>query len=257
LHLSEKYVWLTWSSAFLAPWLGLFLCFRHYRAMMIQVSVLTMPFGLTQPLFVPGYWNPPSLFDLAQRTGFDIESLIFCFAIGGVGAVLYNIATNQDLRPLGREERTSWRHHYHRIALLVPVVAFPVLCSTPLNPIYSAIAAMAFGGAATAACRPDLKSKTLVGGCLFAVYYAIFMLLLELSAPGYIARVWNLRALSGVMVGGVPVEELLFGFAFGTYWSGIFEHLTWRGLVEPGRGPRNPHFEQSFPSATKDQLVPS
>lgn len=184
--------------------------------------------------------EPPSLFDFVQRTGFDIESLIFCFAIGGVGAVLYNIATNQDLRPLGREERTTWRHHYHRIALLVPVVAFPILCLTPVNPIYSAIAAMAFGGAATAACRPDLKSKTLIGGCLFAVYYAIFMLLLEWSAPGYIARVWNLRDLWGVVVGGVPLEELLFGFAFGTYWSGIFEHLTWRGLVEPSRGPGIP-----------------
>lgn len=37
-------------------------------------------FGLTEPLFVPKYWNPPSLFDLAQRTGFGIKSLIFCFA---------------------------------------------------------------------------------------------------------------------------------------------------------------------------------
>jgi hypothetical protein len=28
-----------------------------------------------------GYWAPPSLFSLAQKTGFDIESLIFSFAI--------------------------------------------------------------------------------------------------------------------------------------------------------------------------------
>jgi hypothetical protein len=26
------------------------------------------------------YWNPPSLFDLAHRTGFDVESFILCFA---------------------------------------------------------------------------------------------------------------------------------------------------------------------------------
>lgn len=41
-----------------------------------------MLLGFTEPLFVPAYWNPPTLFDLAQRTGFDIESLIFTFAIG-------------------------------------------------------------------------------------------------------------------------------------------------------------------------------
>jgi hypothetical protein len=58
---------------------------------MLRVSTLTALFGLTQPLFVPAYWNPPSLFDLAHRTGFDIESLIFCFAIGGLGAAGYRV----------------------------------------------------------------------------------------------------------------------------------------------------------------------
>lgn len=232
--ISEQYVWLSWSSAFLLPWLGLFFCFRRYRKIMTWASLLTMPFGLSEPLFVPRYWNPPSLFDLAQRTGFDIESLIFCFGIGGVGTVLYNIATDHDLKPIGSCERGKHRHQYHRVALLAPIVAFPIFYFMPCNPIYPAVAAMAFGGAATIACRNDLKSKTLVGGGLFTAYYAVFMLLLEWSAPGYIGRVWNLPALSGVVIVGIPLEELLFGFAFGMYWSGIFEHLTWQGLVKPG-----------------------
>ena len=87
---------------------------------------------------------------------------------------------------------------------------------------------MALGGAATVACRPDLKWNTLIGGLLFAAYYAIFMLLLEWSAPGYIARVWNLSPLTGVLIEGIPLEELLFAFAFGVYWSGIYEHLAWQ-----------------------------
>jgi Lycopene cyclase len=244
--MSDSYVWLTWSAAFLVPWLGLFLCFRRDRKVMIWASVLTTPFGLTEPLFVPQYWNPPSLFDLAQRTGFDIESLIFCFAIGGVGVVLYNIVTDRGLQPLGTKERASRRHQYHRAALFVPVVAFPVFCLTPLNPIYSAIASMTFGSAATVACRPDLQSEMLIGGGLFSAYYAVFMLLLEWSAPGYIARVWNLPALSGVMIAGIPLEELLFGFSFGTYWSGIYEHLTWQRVAE--RDPRSWHLFTRFPS---------
>jgi hypothetical protein len=88
---------------------------------------------------------------------------------------------------------------------------------------------MGLGGLATVACRPDLKWKTVLGGILFAAYYAAFMGLLEWSAPGYLERVWNLAALSGVMVVGIPLEELLFGFAFGSYWSGVYEHLTWQG----------------------------
>jgi len=54
-----------------------------------------------------------------------------------------------------------------------------------------------------------------------------------------IAQVWNLPALSGVPVRGIPLEELLFGFAFGMYWTGVYEHLTWRGApvhTRPLRG---------------------
>ena len=61
----------------------------------------------------------------------------------------------------------------------------------------------------------------------------IFMALLEWSAPGYIARVWNLAALSGVMIAGIPLEELLFGFAFGIYWSGAYEHVAWQAVQAP------------------------
>lgn len=49
-------------------------------------------------------------------------------------------------------------------------------------------------------------------------------------APGYIARVWNLGALSGLTVAGAPVEELLFAAAFGAYWSGVYDHFTWRRM---------------------------
>ena len=37
---------------------------------------------VTEPVFVPEYWNPPSLFELAQRTG------IAAMALGAIAAVL-------------------------------------------------------------------------------------------------------------------------------------------------------------------------
>jgi hypothetical protein len=231
-----QYVWITWASAFLAPWLGLLLVLPRYRRIMVWASVLTTPFGLTEPLFVPRYWNPPSLFDLAHRTGFDIESLIFCFGIGGVGAVLYNTVARSTPQPVGAAERRQGRHRHHRAALLVPIVVFPLLLPTGWNPIYPAIAAMGLGAAAAGACRPDLARRTWVGGWLFAGYYVVFFLGLEGSAPGFVERVWNLPALSGVRVAGIPVEEILFAFGFGAYWSSVYEHLAWRRDAPAGSG---------------------
>ncbi len=226
------YVWLIWSCAFLLPWITLYLFSDQWqRKAMWWGSIFMALFGLTEPFFVPQYWNPPSLFELAQRTGFDIESIIFSFAIGGIGTVLYNSLTRSRLEPVDRQERRHARHGLHRWALATPFTLFPVLYFLPWNPIYAAIAAMVLGAIAAVLCRPDLKANTLVGGVLFLAIYTIFLLGLKWSAPGYIEQVWNLKALSGVVIYGLPLEELVFGFSFGLVWTGIYEHFTWRRSV--------------------------
>src|SRR3989344_722195 len=86
-----QYIWLIWSLILIAIWLGIyaFLDSKDRKKEMLTVSLWTSLLGLTEPLFVTEYWNPPSLFDLAQRTGFDIESFIFSFGIGGIAFVIY------------------------------------------------------------------------------------------------------------------------------------------------------------------------
>lgn len=225
-----KYVWLIWSGAFLIPWALLYFFKPGYRQKMLHVSLATSLLGLSEPIFVPEYWNPPSLFDLAQRTGFDIESLIFCFAIGGIGAVMYNALANRNIEPVPHEERHAGRHRWHRLAIAAPFLAFPVLYFLPWNPIYPGIVALLIGGIANVLCRPDLLRYTLLGGVLFLLLYTVFMVMLHILVPGYIEQVWNLPALSGVLPSGIPFEELAFGFAFGLYWAGIYEHFTWHRI---------------------------
>lgn len=195
---------------------------------MLWASLFTAPFGLTEPLFVPEYWNPPSLFDLARTTGFDIESLIFCFGIGGIGAVSYNLLTRRQFALAEESERRSPLHRFHFWALAAPFISFPILYLFRWNPIYPSIAAMLVGVFSAVLCRPDLARKTWGGALVFLVYYAIFLLGLEWTAPGYIERVWNTAALWGLNVAGIPVEELLFASAFGAYWAGVYEHYSWR-----------------------------
>ena len=229
--MTYHYVWLIWSSAFLLPWVLLYWLFPRYRTAMWWASIFMAPFGLTEPLFVPEYWNPPSLFELARRTGFDIESIIFSFAIGGIAAVLYNIITRKRPEPLRPGEWHSSPPRWHRWALALPFALFPILYFLPWNVIYPAIAAMIAGAIAAVLCRPDLKANTLVGGILFLIIYTVFLLGLKWSAPGYIEDVWNLEALSGGLIYGLPLEELVFGFAFGLFWTGIYEHFAGKRSV--------------------------
>jgi hypothetical protein len=172
------FVWLIWSSAFLLPWVVLYLTNPLSRTAMWRASFATALLGLTEPIYVPRYWNPPSLFELAQRTGFDIESLIFAFAIGGIGCTLYDTLTKQDLRELRSVERHSSRHRLHRLALLAPFFVFLPLYFLRWNPIYPSLLALLIGAVASVICRPDLIRKTLIGGLLFFELYGVFILVL-------------------------------------------------------------------------------
>lgn len=229
------YAWLFWSLLSLVPWGVIYFSLRdrEKKREMLVVSFWTALIGLTEPFFVPLYWNPPSLFDLALRTGFDIESFIFSFGIGGIAIVAYDRIFRASDRKVPSYEKHSPRHHYHLLTLMLAPVAFVVLFfTTSLNPIYSAIIAMIVGGIATWYCRPDLKNKMFASALIFLGIYFVYFLVLIAFYPGYVEQVWNLEALSGIRIFGIPLEELLFATSFGFLWSSVYEHVAWKRLIK-------------------------
>lgn len=228
-----EHVWLIWSLIILALWAGIYISKKGVRKEMLIMSVITMTFGLTEPLFVPEYWMPPSLFNMAEKTGFDIESLIFSFAIGGIGTVLYNLIFKRVLSEIPQTERSHQRHRLHIYILFIPALVFIIIALfTSLNHIYCGIIALFIGGLATLYCRPDLKRKIWVGGILFTVLYFIYFGSILLFFPWYVKLYWNLNNITNILLLGIPIEELLFAFTFGMYWSGLFEHIYWRKLIK-------------------------
>jgi len=81
--------------------------------------------------------------------------------------------------------------------------------------------------------RPDLARKTWVGGPIFPACHGLFLQGPERLSAGYIERIWNLEALSGIEVWGMPAGEPGRAVAFGMYWSGVFEHFTWTRSARP------------------------
>jgi hypothetical protein len=151
------YVWLLWSLVFVGHWGVLFVANPGKRRAMWRTSLVTALFGVTEPLFVPRYWNPPSLFELAPRTGFDIESFIFAFAVGGIGMVLYTTLTRREFVSLGAADRREHRHRLHRVALIAPFALLIPGFLMPWDPIYPSVLALVLGALAAVICRPDLE----------------------------------------------------------------------------------------------------
>lgn len=228
-----QYAWLIWSLMLLIIWAIVYFLLdaKDKKREMLVVSLWTSLLGLTEPFFVPEYWSPPSLFDFAQRTGFDIESIIFAFGIGGLASVIYERIFRTVHEKMSITVQHASRHRYHLWAIFsAPIIFVLLVTTTNLNPIYSAEIAMVSGGLFAWYCRPDLKRKMIVSAFLFLGLYFFYFLTLIFMYPGYVERVWNLKAISGILVLGVPLEELMFAFSFGFLWSNIYEHLMWRRL---------------------------
>ena len=230
-----QFAWLLWGLFLIVIWgvVYLLLKSKESKKEMLWVSLWTSLLGFTEPLFVPEYWNPPSLFDLAHRTGFDIESLIFSFGIGGIAAVLYERIFHTRHQMMPQREHYAPRHRWHFWAIVsAPIIFAVLLLATNLNPLHSAIIAMTAGGLFAWYCRPDLKKKMIVSAFIFLALYFFYFLTLIAFYPGYVERVWNLPAISGILILGIPLEELMFAFSFGFLWSNVYEHFTWRKIIK-------------------------
>lgn len=228
-----QYIWLIWSLILIAIWLVVYISLRSgsEKKEMLTVSLWTSLLGLTEPLFVPEYWSPPSLFDLAMRTGFDIESLIFAFAAGGVVFALYQLVFHKKHGHMQKMSRHTPKHRFHYVVILsVPVLIIGLFIATNLNPIYNFIIAGVVGGLLAWYCRPDLGRKMFVSAGFFLVVYYFYFLTLIAMSPGYVNNVWNFNTLSGILITGIPLEELLFAITLGFYWSSVYEHITWKKL---------------------------
>lgn len=213
------------SLVFLAVWLVIFAARQPLRRKMLLVSVVTSFMAFLEPVFIPAYWTPPSLFDLASKTLLDIESFIFLFAVGGIASVLYEAILDGELQKVSTNKVHGRRRSLHLASLLSMPILFSLLLGlTGLNPIYSISLALFVGSIAATLCRPDLTKNTWVGGLLFAGLYFVFFLLITLVFPGFVNS-WNLSALSGILIFNVPLEEITFAFTFGMLWSGGYEHI--------------------------------
>ncbi|MBP9772011.1 MAG: hypothetical protein KBD16_03785 [Candidatus Pacebacteria bacterium] len=229
----EQYVWLCVALFFLAVWILIYcLSDKAARRDMWVSSLIMAPFGLSEPLFVPEYWSPPSLFNLALTTGFDIESIIFMFGVCGVAGVLYQLLFRLRLASYRPARSTHRRLHIHIAPLVLLILCLLVLpFISPLNPIYCGLIGGILGCVWVAVFRKDLIVPMFGGGILFALLYFLAFQAVVLFIPSYIESVWNLSALSGILFIGVPLEEIVWGFSMGVACTSFYEYLFDKRLV--------------------------
>ena len=205
-------------------WLLLYVLRKDLRKHIIFSSTLALPLGFSESFFFSSYWSPSTLFHLAERTGFDLESFLFSFSVGGIAAVLYETLLQKHLRKAREKRRITKEHVVFLIILLfIFFVFFSFLFKTFMHAV---IVSMALGGLVIMFFRKDLIKETFVGGFLFfLLYFLVLFFVNTFLFPGWVSHTWNVEQLSGILILGIPLEELLWAFTFGFLWAPLYEYL--------------------------------
>ena len=211
--------WFISSILLLGIWLLFWIFNSRLRKRMLLYSVLLMPTGIAQAMFVPEYWDPSSVFNLTTRIGFDIESLVFSFAIGGISIALFELFPFKRFNQL---ERTPEDQRLIISASGVSVIIYIVAELLNFNPIYSLLAALYSGSFFLMTLKPTMIREVIKSGLVFLCFYTIGFMMLNLLFPDFISKTWNFSNLSNILILGIPAEEFAYAFGFAMMWYMLY-----------------------------------
>lgn len=168
----------------------------------------------------PGYWSPPTLFNLGQKTGgLAIEDELFIFFASALVAGLYDFIFRVKIsKTVNKKMKKS-----HAL-LAGAAVGFAIYAFTPINAMYFLIILQSVGAGVLVWQRRDLQRHSLAAGLFFLVFYFVLYSIFNLLFPNFVPDYYNLQRTTHILIAGIPLEEYLYALSFGLLWGPIYEY---------------------------------
>lgn len=222
------YAYLIGSLVFLAVWALLFWKARPFRREMVILSLITAVFGpISEFWYFRDYWRPELLIKFPLG-GF--EDLLFGFAIGGIGAVVYEaIFINRICLCQRKRLKKEWFLLVFGLILGITMIVLSNLLG--INSIYASSLGMLLAAAIMLYFRPDLLPNAVGSGVLVALIMFTIYITPQILFPQvhqWMAKVWKLYGTrQGILIlGHVPLTEMVWGFSWGLVWGPIYEFMV-------------------------------
>jgi len=231
-----RYAFLVLALLLAIPGALAYLVRRDLRPSIRLGVALSLPFALTEPLFLADdYWRPEFLFDLGDRLGFGLEDFLFVAALAAVSVASYPVVASRTLAPLEGVARSKRAVVLRAGTLLLAVSACAAALYVAGMPmIEAAPLAMVAGTAVAWARRPDLVTPAFAGALTTMLVYHVACLILAATHPQVFHTVWRAGGSGSILVLGVPLEELVYAAAAGFAASIFLPHARGDRLVPLG-----------------------
>lgn len=216
------------SIVFFVIWLALFLFSGETRREQIIMSIvgLVLSPGI---LLIASYDFRQIVSDEVSAVG--IEDFLFAFSFFGVAAVIYQALIGRHAHKI-RGSRYEVKHLGHWVGHLLLILGLWAFAALLLIHVFdlSSIQGLIVGGLLVGmyiiADRHDLTMNALLSGLfmaalIFIVEQIFFVRLFPIDAAAF----WQFDALSGFIIGGIPLEELMWAAVVGFTIGPLYEYL--------------------------------
>ena len=197
-------------------WLSLYLLRKDLRRRQLFVSLFTAPVAITQVLwFYHDYWRPQYLWEMnIYGVSFGAENVLFCFFIGGIGAVLYEVVFQQ-------KYRSGRARYWETLGLIVATIFLYILFhAAGIVSIVASSLSLVTTSLVMIAIDKNLRTDWFLNAiCMFVLITMMYLIWFALY-PGLVEKFWVSSALSGIQPFGIPVEELTWYVSWAMF-SGI------------------------------------
>ena len=224
--LNFKYAYLIGTIIFLIPWTILFFFRKDYRKEMIFMS-FAIGIGSVVTAYLwwtIDWWRPETI----TNTRVGIEDFLMGFSNGGIAAVLYGAIYKKRLSK--HIKKINDVGTFNICLILFFIIAF-LFWGFNITSFWASTIAMIIAAIYTLYTRRDLFFNALASGILMTIVSLPFYHFLTLLFPDFIYRTWMFQHLSGIIIIGVPLEDLIFYFLFGFIIGPLYEYWQNKRLV--------------------------
>jgi len=218
------YTYLFGTGIFMIPWIIFYILRKDLRKEMIVMSIFgaIMGFVTSYLWWTIDWWEPVTM--TGTRVG--IEDILLGFFNGGIAAIAYEVffkRTYSHVKRRGREKE-----------IVVLIVTMTLLISflfwiIKLHSFISCVLMLIYGFLFIAILRKDLITPAIINGFFMMLISIPVYLACEFVSSGWIHRMWQFKYLSGILVLGIPIEDLIFYFQFGLFIGPLYK--LWHGFM--------------------------
>ncbi len=208
---------------FFVIWLVFFLlCHKLHRQMFI-IGLFLVASSPVNIIWHYDYWHPLYIFG----TSFRFEDFFWGFAFAGIAATAYEFFFHKHLRAENKLSLVTTGLRMIKLLFIIIIgLLFIFTNILGLNSIYS----ISIGIVATIIYmlwqRRDLIYPALWSGFFSLLFIFIFYIIWLHIYPGVFVKFWQMNVISGILVLGIPVEELIWFFLAGMLLGPMYEFIT-------------------------------